>query len=175
MHFLVDGLSANFNHSHMFRVSGFVAQGSPDLILKALSDRYDQECRDGVEHGLGNLTLLFGGGPGDWEKRGLNYLAKVPEVEGAKSMIKRAIGSHYGQVPLLGELAVSNEIEAWVLPMGSISRMIRAQVSRCGVFDFDRMLRVRISLSHSWFDMFLYAKGNSQSRPHYHHRSRYIC
>ena len=33
------------------------------------------------------------------------------------------------QVPLLGDLATSNQIEAWTLPMGSISRMIRAQAT----------------------------------------------
>lgn len=49
-------------------VSGFVAQGSPDLILKSLADRYEQECKDGIKDGVGNLTLLFGGGPGDWER-----------------------------------------------------------------------------------------------------------
>ena len=103
------------------------------MILKALADRYEQECRDGVADGVGKLTLLFGGGPGDWESRGLNYLAQTPELEDgfgtAKPMIKRAIGAHYGQVPMLGQLVVDNRIEAWTLPMGSISRMIRSQAT----------------------------------------------
>ena len=113
-------------------VSGFVAQGSPDLILKSLADRYEQECKDGIKNGVGNLTLLFGGGPGDWDRRGLNYLARLPELEDgstAQPMIKRAIGAHFGQVPMLGDLAINNEIEAWTLPLGSISRMIRAQAT----------------------------------------------
>lgn len=112
-------------------VSGFVGQGSPDLILKALSDRYERECQEGVMGGVSDLTLLFGGGPGDWDSRGLNYLAKVkcPESNNVmgNSLVKRAIGGHYGQVPELRKLATSNQIEAWTLPMGSISRMIRAQ------------------------------------------------
>ena len=45
-----------------------MAQGSPDLILKSLADRYEQECKEGMKDGLGKLTLLFGGGPGDWER-----------------------------------------------------------------------------------------------------------
>ena len=118
-------------------VSGFVGQGSPDLLLKALADRYEQEWNDGIqEGGLKDLTVLFGGGPGDWDYRGLNYLAKIPSGNNneqppaaAKPMIKRAIGGHYGQVPRLGSLATSNQIEAWTLPMGSISRMIRAQAT----------------------------------------------
>jgi len=113
-------------------VSGFVAQGSPDLILKSLADRYEQECKDGIKDGVGNLTILFGGGPGDWESRGLNYLASIPQLEDgstAPPMIKRAIGAHFGQVPMLGELVMKNLIEAWTLPLGSISRMIRAQAT----------------------------------------------
>ena len=45
-------------------------------------------------------------------------------------MVKRAIGSHYGQVPMLGTMALENKIEAYNLPMGSISRMIRAAANR---------------------------------------------
>lgn len=131
-------------------ISGFVGQGSPDLILKAISQRYEREqrqllqqeecCDDQNDGYLKDLTVLFGGGPGDWDYRGLNYLAQIPEFDNTddvagkkmtkgKSMIKRAIGGHYGQVPFLGKLATSNEIEAWTLPMGSISRMIRAQAT----------------------------------------------
>ena len=119
-------------------VSGFVGQGSPDLILKTLADRYEREWREGVKAGfaengrVGDLTVLFGGGPGDWDSKGLNYLAKIPDAtqrQMCKPMIKRAIGGHFGQVPLLGELATTNQIEAWTLPMGSISRMVRAQAT----------------------------------------------
>lgn len=34
---------------------------------------------------------------------------------------------HYGQVPKIAELVLNEKVEAWTLPMGSISRMIRAQ------------------------------------------------
>jgi propionate CoA-transferase len=97
-----------------------------------LADRYEQEFKDGIKDGVGNLTLLFGGGPGDWESRGLNYLAKIPQLEDgttALPMIKRAIGAHFGQVPMIGDLVLKNQIEAWTLPLGSISRMIRAQAT----------------------------------------------
>ena len=39
-------------------VSGFVAQGAPEAVLKALGEKYE---KDGSPH---SLTLLFGGGPG---------------------------------------------------------------------------------------------------------------
>ena len=142
-------------------VSGFVGQGSPDLLLKALADRYQQESEEGAESGcVGDLTVLFGGGPGDWKNKGLNYLVRtsrnvdkrgVVSVQNqpfgfvsnensttfrsnvSKSrrvpLVKRAIGAHFGQVPLLADLAAKNAIEAWTLPLGSISRMIRAQAT----------------------------------------------
>ena len=106
-------------------VSGFVSQGSPDAILQELRSRYEKEGQPQ------DLTLLFGGGPGDWGERGLNHLARVPsDSECATSpLVKRAIGAHYGQTPELAALAISNKIEAWTLPLGSISRMIRAQAT----------------------------------------------
>lgn len=72
-----------------------------------------------------NLTLLFGGGPGDWGKKGLSHFGK--EKEDGTLMIARSIGGHYGQVPEVAKLALANKIESWTLPMGSVSRMIRAQ------------------------------------------------
>eukprot|EP00760_Papus_ankaliazontas_P008856 PhM_4_TR13938/c1_g1_i5/m.43570/K01026/pct; propionate CoA-transferase len=97
---------------------GFVGQGTPEEVLAALGQRYEEtgEPKD--------LTLVFLGGPGDWATRGLNHLAKP-------GMLRRLIGSHYGQTPMIGELALRNEVPAYNLPMGSISRMIRAAASNC--------------------------------------------
>jgi len=120
-------------------VSGFVGQGSPDKILHALSKRYEEEhktkdegtigTKSGAPTGLHNLTLLFGGGPGDWDGKGLNYLGNASSNPEAPPLIHRSIGSHYGQVPKLANLVTSNQMEAWALPLGSISRMIRAQAT----------------------------------------------
>jgi len=101
--------------------SGFVCQGVPEAILKALGEHYD---KTGAPN---NLTLLFGGGPGDWASRGLNHLARIHPNSAHPPMLRRTIGSHYGQVPKVADLAVRNVVEAWTLPMGSVSRMIRAQ------------------------------------------------
>ena len=101
--------------------SGFVCQGVPEAVLRALGERYE---RTGHPH---SLSLLFGGGPGDWESRGLDNLAKIRSSDEEPPMLRRAIGSHFGQVPKLAALCLQNKVEAWTLPMGSISRMIRSQ------------------------------------------------
>ena len=97
--------------------------GAPEAVLEALGKRY-------LSTGSPNsLTLLFGGGPGDWKTRGLNHLGKVSTREGTPHMLRRTIGSHYGQVPEVSQMALDEQVEAWTLPLGSISRMIRAQAT----------------------------------------------
>jgi hypothetical protein len=78
-------------------VSGFVTQGSPEAILKALGERFEENATPK------DLTLLFGGGPGDHGNRGLSHLAKEKDIGDDKNvcMLKRTIGGHYGQIPLV--------------------------------------------------------------------------
>jgi len=107
-------------------VSGFFGQGAPEAILKALGDRYASTGSPS------NLTLFFGVGPGDKDSKGLNHLARRKPENGDESsppMLKRTIGAHYGQVPEVAQLALDDHVEAWTLPMGSVSRMIRAQAT----------------------------------------------
>ncbi len=92
--------------------SGFGVIGVPDELLLALRERFEacQAPRD--------LTLLFGGGPGDGKEQGLNRIA----LDG---LVSRVIGGHWGLVPQLGAMAMSNRIEAWNLPLGVISHLYR--------------------------------------------------
>jgi hypothetical protein len=155
-------------------VSGFVTQGCAEAVCKALGERFEE-----TRHPQ-NLTLLFGGGPGDYGKRGLSHFAKI--ADDGSQMITRTVGGHYGQVPgvslidclimsdfliivvlcvdgfdnsrfvwffisinlsillcfffavltmdstnKVAAMVLDEKVEAWTLPMGSISRMIRAQ------------------------------------------------
>jgi propionate CoA-transferase len=92
--------------------SGFGSNGVPVELILALEQRF-------LETGSPkNLTLLFGGGPGDGASGGVNHL-------GHEGMLKRVIGGHYGLVPKVGQLAMQSKIEAYNLPLGVISHMYR--------------------------------------------------
>ena len=110
-----DAISLVRSHNTI-SVSGFVAQGSPETLLRGLGDHFRTTGHPR------NLKLVFGGGPGDYGTKGLNHLAQP-------GMLKRVVGSHYGQVPLIASMALNNDIEAYCMPLGSISRMLRAAAS----------------------------------------------
>jgi propionate CoA-transferase len=92
--------------------SGFGSNGVPVELILALEKRF-------LETGFPkDLTLLFGGGPGDGATGGVNHLAH-------EGMLKRVIGGHYGLVPQIGKLALESKVEAYNLPLGVISHLYR--------------------------------------------------
>jgi len=92
--------------------SGFGVVGVPCELTIALERRFlETQSPTG-------LTLMFGGGPGDGKEAGANHLAH-------EGMLKRIIGGHWGLVPKLGELAMSNKVEAYNLPLGVIAHLYR--------------------------------------------------
>lgn len=65
-----------------------------------------------------NLTLIYAAGQGDGKSRGLNHL-------GHEGLIGKVICSHLNLAPSIQKLVVDNKIQAWNLPMGVMSHMIR--------------------------------------------------
>jgi propionate CoA-transferase len=92
--------------------SGFIGSGTPDELVCALEKRFldTGSPRD--------LTLVFAAAPGDGKDRGLNRLAR-------DGLVRRAIGGHWALVPKLAAMAVEGRIEAYNLPLGTLTQLFR--------------------------------------------------
>ena len=84
----------------------------PDRILRALRELFDQT---GTPSGL---TVVHPSGLGDGLGGGVDRLAHP-------RLVRRVVGGHWGWTPEMQKLASANAIEAYCLPQGVLSHLMR--------------------------------------------------
>ena len=85
----------------------------PEKLIEALGQRFRETLQPR------DLTVVHISGMGDQGQRGLGHLAD-------ERLIKRDIGGHWGMSPPMAQLALENKIEAYNLPQGALSCLMRS-------------------------------------------------
>jgi propionate CoA-transferase len=92
--------------------SGYGGHGVAEAVLVALEERFVEDGRPR------DLTVVWAGGQGDGDDRGLNHL-------GHAGLLRRTIGGHYGLIPKIARLVTDEEIEAYNFPEGILVHLYR--------------------------------------------------
>ena len=95
-------------------INSFLPLSNPELLHQALTKRFLSEGKPG------NLRLLCSAGFGGWDE------TRFAEPYVAAGAVSEVIAGHYSSMPVTVRLAMENKIEAYNLPVGSMSHSIRA-------------------------------------------------
>ena len=93
-------------------LDGFLGACAPEELIAALADRFRTTGEPK------NLTLIFAAGIGDGKEKGVNRLAQ-------EGLLKRVIAGHWGLVPKLQAMALTNKMEAYNFPQGVLTHLFR--------------------------------------------------
>lgn len=93
-------------------IAGFVGTSLPELLLRAVRERFD------ATGAPANLGLIYAASVGNSKGRGFDLLA-------AEGLVDRLIYGWTGSAPGFLKLVRENKVQAWNLPLGVVSHMIR--------------------------------------------------
>lgn len=88
-----------------------------DHVLAAIEESYLTTSKPS------DLTVFHPQGMGDKDTWGMGRFAH-------KGMCRRVIGGHWGMSPKMGQLAIEEEVEAYNMPQGVMSQLLRSMAAR---------------------------------------------
>ena len=100
------------NDKHTVVISGFVQSALPEGLLTALENRFVSTAKPR------DLTVYYVAGIGNRNGAAVDHFAH-------EGMVKRVVGGHWNLIPKMGKMAIENKIEAYNLPQGTLSQMMR--------------------------------------------------
>ena len=95
-------------------VNSFLALSNPEALHDALYDRFTETGSPN------NLRMFCAGSFGAWDEN--RYAERYIKI----GAVKEIVASHYNSMPVATQMALSNKIEAYCLPLGLLSHAIRA-------------------------------------------------
>ncbi|MBU5628047.1 malonate decarboxylase subunit alpha [Oscillibacter sp. MSJ-2] len=109
--------AASLIRDHMtVAVGGFGSYSSPDALLQATADRYEQEGHPK------NLTIVTGVSPGDFQKENGAGLSRLK----AEGLLSTLIAGHLGNSPEISAIVGENRAAGYLLPLGVVMHLLRA-------------------------------------------------
>jgi len=84
----------------------------PEAFIDALRHRFDETGAPEQLNVVGTVSI------GDWESTGFNKLA-------SPKLVRRIVASGLNNCPMMSDLAVADQIEAYTLPQGALSQLCR--------------------------------------------------
>ena len=105
---------ATIKNGDCIAINSFLAWSNPETLHDALYERIKQT---GAPK---NLRLFCSAGFGTWDE---NRYADPYIATGA---VDEIVASHYGSMPVATKMALAGEIEAYCLPLGTLSHAVRA-------------------------------------------------
>jgi len=99
-------------------INSFLTLGNPEVLHKALAERFQKTGHPK------DLTLFCASGFGGWDE------TRYADSYISAGAVGRVIAGHVGSMPAVVRMAQSGEIEAYNMPLGVLSHVLRAAASR---------------------------------------------
>ncbi len=110
--------AALINDGDTICINSFLTLGNPEALHNALAERFNQTGHPK------DLTIFCASGFGGWDE------TRYADRYISAGAVRRVIAGHFGSMPAAARMAKSGDIEAYNMPLGVLSHVLRAAASK---------------------------------------------